>query len=140
MTWRGALRSMEAAGRRVEREAQRRQRELKGQQISDQAAYEVAVYKNRIELLTSVQKECGANWDWDDILAQKAPERPMTKADNEDQALENHRTFKPNFFDKLFGRVETKRTALSNGRVDARLERSPKACYQNNQRRIFSLP
>ncbi len=114
MTWRGALRSIQADLRRMEREAQKRQRELERMQISDQAAYEVRIYENRVDLLTSVHKECGANWDWDDIFAQKPPEAPIAQQINEDQAQEKLCRFKPNIFDKLFGRVDSKHTALSN--------------------------
>lgn len=114
MTWRGALRSIQADMRRMEREAQRRQRELERTQISDQAAYEVRVYENRVDLLTSVHKECGANWDWENILAQKPPEPPLAMHNNEDQAQEKLRRFMPNIFDKLLGRIDSKRTALSN--------------------------
>ena len=68
-TWRGVLRSMAAASRRAERDAQRRKRELLQQQkylgqltALQQAAYEVEVYENQISVLMSVHKECAQPW------------------------------------------------------------------------------
>lgn len=64
MGWKGTLRSMGAASRQAERNAQRRQRELEKRhrefakmEALEQAAYEVDVYENQIDLLLSVHKE-----------------------------------------------------------------------------------
>lgn len=61
MGWKGTLRSIRAAQRRAEREAQRRRRELERQRKQlekmrelERAAYEVQVYENYIDLLREV--------------------------------------------------------------------------------------
>ena len=66
MGWKGTVRSIGAAARRHEREAQRRQRELEKQkklyakmEAMEQAAHEVAVYENHIEMIQSIHKEWG---------------------------------------------------------------------------------
>lgn len=65
MGWKGAVRSLQASARRAERNAHRRQRELEKQQKEyakmealEQAAYEVDVYENHIDILLSMHKEC----------------------------------------------------------------------------------
>ena len=121
MTWRGALRSIEAASRRMEREEQRRQRELERQaqayekmQQLEQAAYDVEVYENRIDMLKSVHKECGGEWDWQAIYSQEALAAPTQGADFENAALAKLRAFKPNLVDKILGRTKSKITALND--------------------------
>lgn len=71
MGWKGTLRSMQAASRKADRNSQRRQRELQSRQKEyakmealEQAAYEVEVYENQIDVLLSVHKECGEEIDW----------------------------------------------------------------------------
>ena len=87
MGWKGTVRSIGAAIRAAERDAQRRQRELERErkhyakmQELEQAAYEVEVYKNRIELLTSVHKECSAQIDWKSIVDSGPPATPLGPA------------------------------------------------------------
>lgn len=121
MTWRGALRSIEAASRRMEREEQRRQRELvrqerayeKMQQL-EQAAYDVEVHENRIDMLKSVHKECGGKWDWQAIYSQEAGAAPTQGAYLENAALAKLRGFKPSLVDKILGRTKSKIAALND--------------------------
>src|SRR5262245_28882945 len=84
MGWKNLLRSVQAAARQYEREARRQQRALAKtyqqqarMQEGDRAAYEVAVCENRVELLRSVHKECGAPWDWKAIHASYPPPAPV---------------------------------------------------------------
>lgn len=65
MGLKGTVRSIGAAVRAAERDAKRRQRELEKRQIQygkmqefEQAAYEVALYENHIEVIQSLHKEC----------------------------------------------------------------------------------
>ncbi len=120
MTWKGTLRSLEAAARRAERESQRRQRELDRQhrellkmQEQEQAAYELQVYENHIELLKSVHTECGDPWDWEAINGEEEPEPPVRIRAQEDIAAARLEHFMPSLFDKLFRRVGSRRTGLT---------------------------
>ena len=70
MGYRAAIRAMEAAQRRQEREAQKRQRELERQnkeQVKlsaiEQARLEVEIYENKLEVLLSVHRQQGEIWD-----------------------------------------------------------------------------
>jgi len=106
MGWRGTVRTIQAASRRADREAQRRNRELQKQEKEfakmealEQAIYEVKVYENRIDLLQSIHKESGNLIDWISISEALPPEEPKNKKLRE-------KNFKPGLFTKLLGRVE----------------------------------
>lgn len=129
MGWKGALRSLEAAGRRAEREALRRQRELERQQKElakmqelEQAEYEVELYENRIELLTSIHQDCGNIWNWEKIKSISPPKKSNKSNKNELFAQNNLDTYKASFFDKLFGKIESKRSTLRSKVDEAKKE------------------
>src|SRR5712691_2745001 len=118
MGWRGTFRSFAAASRRIEREQQRRHRELlKHQQQAEKleshqrAAMEVAMYENHIDLLTSVHKDRGEIWDWQRVKDSPPPAQP--EYSNHSEVIQRHRETKhqPGFIARLFGRVEAKRAA-----------------------------
>ena len=121
MTWRGTLRSISATARRMERDAQRRQRELERQaraydkmQQLEQAAHDVEVYSTRMDLLKSVHKECGADWDWAAIYAQETSEPPVETREHESAALIRLQRFSPSLLDTLLRRVNSKLAALND--------------------------
>jgi hypothetical protein len=115
MTFRGTMRSLSAAARRMEREQRRRQRELERQrkqlekmQELERAAFEVAEFENYIEVLQTVHKDCSDRWKWEEIIKSPPPEKPERRNENEKSAREEARLYKPGIGDKLLGRVETK--------------------------------
>jgi len=115
MGWKGALRSMAAAQRRAEREALRKQRELERQRKQvekmrelERAAYEVEVYENYIDLITSLHKESSSPWNWEEIFKSEPPPKPQKSSKNEKLAIQNLQNYKPSFFDKIFHRVDSK--------------------------------
>ncbi|ABE52642.1 hypothetical protein [Methanococcoides burtonii] len=127
MGWKGTLRSINAAHRKYEREAQRRQRELERQQKQlekmqeiERAAYEVNVYENYIDLLLSVHKECGDLWDWRIIQSSEPPIKPTKSHKNEELAQTKLDKFRSGFFDKILKRVESKRDTLTQNVEEAR--------------------
>lgn len=119
MGWKGTLRSIAATHRRIERESKRRQRELERQrkqiarmQELEQAAYDVQVYENYIEVLTSVHKDCGEGWDWAKIQASAPPEKPVRQGIFEKRAQNRLDAYRPSVMDKILQRVESKRQKL----------------------------
>lgn len=109
MGWKGTLRSMQASARRSERNSQRHQRELQKRQAQyakmealEQAAYEVEVYDNQIEVLLSAHKECGGEIDWSSFINRAEPAAPTATSDAEDQARNHEQAYTPNFFAKIF--------------------------------------
>ena len=84
---------MEAAQRRQQRDAQKRQRELERQNKEqaklsalEQARLEVETHENRLEVLLSVHKEQGEIWDWTAIAASLPAPYPQRNSYNELQA------------------------------------------------------
>jgi hypothetical protein len=111
MGWKGTLRSITAMSRRIERESLRRQRELEKQrqqyqkmQELEQAKYEVQVYENYIDVLTSLHKECRDPYNWNSLNNKQQPVEPIRQSINEDKAIARVKSFKPNVFDKVFSR------------------------------------
>jgi hypothetical protein len=127
MGWKGTIRSINAANRKYEREAQRRRRELERQQKQlekmqeiERAAYEVNVYENYIDLLISVHKECGDVWNWREIKSSKPPMKPEKSHQNEKLAQAKLDQFRAGFFDKILKRVDSKRDTLTQDIENAR--------------------
>lgn len=126
MGWKGTVRSLQASARRAERNAHRRQRELENRQREyakmealEQAAYEVEVYENHIEILLSIHKECAEPVFWHDVLSRSEPDRPVKSTILEGKANQALTTYQPGFWARLFRQESQQRAALA-----ARLERS----------------
>jgi hypothetical protein len=109
MGWKGTLRSMQAASRKADRNAQRRQRELQARQKEyakmealEQAAYEVEVYENQIDVLLSVHKECGEEIDWHSFVGRAEPVEPSSEGTREAHAKSREQSYTPGFFARLF--------------------------------------
>jgi len=120
MGWKGTVRSIGAAVRAAERDAKRRQGELERQQKQyekmhelEQAAYEVEVYENRIDVIQSTHKECSPPIDWNKIASSMQPTEPQRSNDNESKARQSLKSYKPGFIDRQFKREEKKRALLS---------------------------
>lgn len=123
MGWKGTVRSLQASARRAERNAHRRQRELEKRQKEfdkmealEQAAYEVEVYENHIDLLLSMHKECAEPVQWKKILSTPEPRQPLKSGALEQAALHASATYRPNFWARLFKLEHRQREALL-GRV-----------------------
>ncbi|GFM72638.1 hypothetical protein PSCICL_36300 [Pseudomonas cichorii] len=129
MGWKGTLRSMQAASRRAERNAQRRNRELQLRQKEyakmealEQAAYEVEVYENKIDLLLSVHKECGDEIDWQSFIDRAEPVEPVFDGVLEAQATDREQNYQPGFFARLFKLENRQRKSLQDNIEKGRLE------------------
>lgn len=129
MGWKGTMRSIGAAVRAAERDAKRRQKELEKQQKIynkmqelEQAAYEVDVYENHIDIIQSMHKERNTPINWEEILHSEQPQKPINekrKELKEKLVLDN---YKPNIFDLLFRRVEKKKSIFIHKIENAKKE------------------
>ena len=126
MGWKGTVRSIGAAVRAAERAEKRRQRELEKlhkqyekMEALEQAAYEVEVYENEIEVIQSLHKECGEKINWVGIEKSESPTRPVNRRERTEQAVQDENDYVPGFIDKLFKRVEKKKSALKETVVQA---------------------
>jgi hypothetical protein len=129
VSWKGTLRSIQAAQRRAERDAKRRQRELEVQrrklekmQELERAEYEVQVFENYLDVLLSIHKECGNDWDWEAIRDSDPPSKPTRSDTAEKAALAELENYKPGTMDKLLRRVDSKRENLASAVEEAKLE------------------
>jgi len=118
-TLKGAMRSYGAVVRKIEREQQRQAREAakrfkeqqKLQEIED-AKQAVEDWENYVNMIQSVHKNCTDSIDWNRIKNTPAPKEPVQKSIHEKFAKNKLDTFKPSFFDKLFGSTEKKAVRL----------------------------
>ena len=120
MGWKGVVRSIGAATRAAERDAKRRQRELERQQKQyekmqelEQAAYEVDVYENEIELLQSVHKECSELVDWEKVALAPEPKKPKNYKEREKHSKALEANYSPGFIDRIFRKESKKRKQLA---------------------------
>ena len=132
-TFRQFVKAAGKVSRQLEREANRRRKELEKRQkeaakLEDlqRAEYEVEVFENRIEMLLSVHKECSSHIDWEQLVKQsKAPEEPsedFSKSENARLAYEN---YTPSRFAKAFG-GNSKKARLKE-QIDLAVEADRKA-------------
>lgn len=114
-TFKGAMRSYGATVRKIERSQQRYAREaakrFKEQQkmksISD-ARQAVKDWTSYVETLKSVHKNCTDGADWQKIRLMPIPVEPVQQNRYEHVANFKRQSFKPGFFDKLFGLTQKK--------------------------------
>lgn len=111
MTWRGAIRSFAAAGRRIEREQQRRSREAARQykqlqklQESANTADAVAQYENYLGVIRSVHQDCSDTIGWQAMWNETAPVRPSRNEVHEAAASAALANYRPGLMDKLLKR------------------------------------
>lgn len=127
-TLKGAIRSYGATVRRMERAQQRQAREAakrfkEQQKIKEigNARQAVSDWENYIDMIQSIHKNCTESIDWNDIKNMSRPQKPILKDVNENQARKKLETFKPSFFDKLFGSTEKKisqlKTLIDQGKI-----------------------
>lgn len=127
MGWKGTVRSIGSAYRATQRESQRRQRELERQrkqyekmQELEQAAYDVEVYENHIQVLLSVHKECGDSVDWQSMASVQPPSEPARSRKNEKRARKALDNFKPGIFVRALRREKKKKASLVSALEEAK--------------------
>lgn len=121
MGWKGTVRSLQASARRSERNAHRRQRELEKRQKEyakmealEQAAYEVEVYENHVDIILSMHKECAEAVKWKRLLSNPEPRQPLKSGTLEQEATHAAVTYHPNFWARLFKLEARQRAALKS--------------------------
>ena len=85
------------------------------------AAHEAETFQNYLELLVSLHKDCGANWDWQAYESAQPPEAPSRGNRNEQLAAQALARYVPGFFDKLFGGAKTRSAELEVSVVRAQV-------------------
>lgn len=120
MGYKGTMRSIGAAMRAAERDSKRKQREyekrakqLQKMQALERAEFEVEQYENELEVKVSLHKEL-SGYNWIDIGKPESPVEPTYANKREVKARQKLETFKPGFFDKVFGGEMKKVEELEN--------------------------
>lgn len=119
MGWKGTMRTLAAVQARSQRESVRRQNELQRQmnhssklQEEQQAEYEYQLYENYVDILSSIHKDCGNIWNWNEISTSEPPIKPDKSSENERKAQAEYDAYKPSISDKLLKKVVGKQAEL----------------------------
>lgn len=127
MGWKGNLRTGIALARRLERSEKRRANNAARQykEMLKQEAFEngqkvVQEYNDYIELISSTHKETSEFIDWNEVLKEKEPIKPVLLDTKEKEATFNLANYKPSFLDKIFGQTQKKLRKLEVLVVSAR--------------------
>jgi len=122
MGWRGAVRSMAAAARRAEREAERRRKHYAKQQLIEDAADAVTEWHDHMREIVSLHVDPTDDMDWEAVLREPEPQEPSRTNTREADATARLDAFKPRFWDFLSGGSERRREGLERAIIDARAE------------------
>lgn len=128
MGWRGAVRSMAAASRRAEREAERRYKHFTKQQMIADASDAVAEWQDRIREIVSLHVDPTDDMNWEAIARKPEPREPSRTNSHEAEATAKLESFQPKFWHVLAGGSQKKREMLEQAVVQAR--RQDEQAYQ----------
>ena len=110
MGWKGNLRTLAAYSREREREAHRRAsiaakqyKAMLKQEDFENGQRAVQEYNDYLELISSTHKETSETLNWQDVLNEPEPTKPILADEHQRVAKNNLANYKPSFFDKLFG-------------------------------------
>lgn len=120
MGWRGTVRSLAAAGRAIERDNQRRQKEQLRQQLFAASSEAVDAWERHIAELISIHVDLADAIDWQSLAAKPKPNPPSYSDKQEERARENFQRFKPGLFDFFAGGSNKKRAKLEEDVVRAK--------------------
>lgn len=114
MGWRGAVRSMSAAMRAAERDAERRRKQYaKAQMIAD-ASDAVSDWQSTIHELVSLHANPADEIDWSREASTAEPLEPARSNLKEAHAQARLNAFRPRFWDFLFGGTNKRRQKLED--------------------------
>ena len=89
-------------------------------EVFEQVRDAVDQYQNHMDLLSSIHKECGTEWNWRAILEAPAPARAVPQDTYESGARRSLDRYRPSLFDRLLGRTTSKIDALKRRVEEAR--------------------
>lgn len=120
----GLIAALAAAQRQSEREAARRyrqhlayQKELEAQNAKAQAATAVEMHETRLEMIVTLHHDAASRWDWMQVMASLPP---ATTEEREQQARRSLESYRPSFFERLFGGAKKRQAELETAVASAR--------------------
>ena len=114
MGWRGTMRSLGAAARAAERDAQRRHKAALKQQMIADAADAVSDWEAYIDDLLSIHTNLADEINWASLADTPPPAKPLRRTDREDKARAELAAFKPSLISKVVGGTEKSRQRLAS--------------------------
>ncbi|SFQ25840.1 hypothetical protein SAMN05216176_102159 [Nitratireductor indicus] len=103
MGWRGTMRSIAAAARAAERDAQRRHKQNQKMQMIADSTSAVEDWENYVDNLVSIHTDMADMIDWHKIAGQPRPSEPYQASDHRDRAEMALAKFKPSVFHAFRG-------------------------------------
>jgi hypothetical protein len=120
MGWKGTMRSLAAASRSMDREAERGRKQRERMQQAQQAEFEVGQFESYIELISSIHKDCSEAINWVKIKSTPPPIEPKRETIHEAKAQSRLDNFKPNVFNRMLKSEDKKRELLAKAIDQAR--------------------
>lgn len=112
MGWRGTIRSITAAVRAAERDAQRRHKQHQKAQMIANSTSAVEDWENYVGNLVSIHTDMADMIDWHTIAGQPCPKEPHLQRIHQEQAEAALAKFKPSIFHAFKGGSAKLRTRL----------------------------
>lgn len=113
MRWKGAVRAIQTSIRSASREANRNQKIQAKLQSLDDSQSAFSAYESYIDNITSIHVHCISDpIDWQSILNQPPPSKPIRANDLESDAQTKFETFEPSLLNKLFNNEAKKKEIL----------------------------
>lgn len=119
MGWKGTMRSVSAAARRLEKEAERRHKQAIKTQVAADSAEAVEAWVSYIESLHTVHTNLAEGVDWRGMLKQLNPQEPIKRTRNADRAHSQLAAFRPSVLDFLRGGAAKRRAPLEAALAEA---------------------
>ncbi|WP_234054572.1 MULTISPECIES: hypothetical protein [unclassified Xanthobacter] len=117
MGWKGTMRSIAAAARAAEREAQRRHKQVQKAQMIADSTSAVEEWENYVENLVSIHTDMVDMIDWHKIASQPGPREPHQASHHRDRAEMASAKFKPSIF-HVFSGGSTKLRMQLEAKID----------------------
>ena len=108
------MRSMGAAARRMERDAERRRKLALKAEVATNAAADIEDWQSYLSDLVTIHTKQSEHMDWHKILAMPEPGPPVRNFANEEAARENLASFRPGLLTRLLGRSKKHQAELQN--------------------------
>lgn len=102
------LNKMERESRRIQREHEKRRKQIEKMEALEQARFEVEEYNNYMDLIQSMHKDCNDYINWNEVQNLEEPIKPEPSDYREKKAIKKKKNYSPNFFDRLF-KLESKK-------------------------------
>lgn len=114
MGWKGTMRAVSAASRRMEKDAQRRHKQDVKDQMTEDTADAVERWEAYIDDLLTIHTNLTERVNWENLLVKAKPKEPLLEQQHLNKAKTALAAFKPRIFDFLKGGSAKRRAPLDD--------------------------